>query len=142
MLQNCLQCGKSYEITNSDLEFYDAVSPVFSGKKYAVPPPTKCPSCRYQQRLTWRNERNFHRRTCDATGEEVVSIFSADKEWPPVYKQDYWWSDKWDPKSYGRDIDFSRSFFDQFAELWRTVPQLALNNQKSENSAYTNQSQA
>jgi len=31
----------------------------------------------------------------------------------PIWTHDEWWSDDWDPKSYGRDFDFSRPFFDQ-----------------------------
>ena len=58
-----------------------------------------------------------------------------------MYEQSYWWSDKWDPKKYGRAFDFSRSFFEQWAELFRDVPQIAMNNQQSENCEFTNQSQ-
>jgi hypothetical protein len=50
-----------------------------------------------------------------------------------------WWSDAWDPKSYGRDFDFSRPFFEQFAELKQKVPALALVNDNgigSENCEY------
>ena len=141
MQQTCTNCSAAFEITDGDLEFYDAISPTFAEKKYPLPPPEMCPACRYQQRLTWRNERSLHRQICDATGESIVSIFSPDKEWPPVYKQSYWWSDKWDPTSYGRDIDFNRPFFEQWAELFRDVPQIAMNNQQSENCEYTNQSQ-
>src|SRR5438046_1733622 len=141
MDRSCVQCSARFEITNADLAFYEQVSPVIGGEKYLLPPPTLCPGCRYQRRLTWRNERNLHRRTCSATGKSIVSIFSADKSWPPVYEQAYWWSDNWDPKSYGRNVDFSRPFFEQWAELFRAAPQLAMNNQLSENCEYTNQSQ-
>jgi len=40
----------------------------------------------------------------------------------PVYSNDYWNSDKWDPLTYGRDYDFSRPFFDQIRDLYNTVP--------------------
>jgi hypothetical protein len=45
-----------------------------------------------------------------------------------VYCNKCWWSDKWDPKSYSKDIDFSRPFFEQFRELQDTVPLLAMFN--------------
>lgn len=141
MQQICHQCSTPFEITAEDLAFYDSVSPVIAGKKFPLPSPDACPSCRYRQRLTWRNERTLYRRTCSATGKNIVSIFSPDKAWPPVYDQTYWWSDQWDPKEYGRDFDFSRPFFQQWAELFRSVPQIALNNQQSENCEYTNQSE-
>jgi len=57
-----------------------------------------------------------------------------------VYDQEIWWSDKWDARSYGRDFDFSRPFFDQFRELQLAVPRNALVNKQSENSAFTNHS--
>jgi hypothetical protein len=141
MLRTCHQCAAPYDVTENDLAFYDAVSPVFGGKKEPLPPPALCPDCRYRERLAWRNERNLHRRTCAATGKSVISVFSADKAWPPVYEQAYWWSDQWDAKDYGRPFDASRPFFEQWAELFRAVPQLAMNNQESENCEYTNQSQ-
>lgn len=141
MQKICSQCSASFEITQDDLQFYDAVSPVITGIKYPLPAPTLCPDCRYQARLAWRNERNLYRNTCRATGKALVSIFSPEKTWPPVYDQTYWWSDNWDPKLYGREFDFSRPFFEQWAELFRVVPQIAMNNQQSENCEYTNQSQ-
>jgi hypothetical protein len=139
--QTCTQCSASFEITDSDLTFYDAVSPIIAGTKYPLPAPKFCPDCRYQERLTWRNERNLYRNTCAATGKQLVSIFSPDKTWPPVYEQKYWWSDNWDPKSYGREFDFTKPFFEQWAALFRDVPQIAMNNQQSENCEFTNQSQ-
>ncbi len=141
MNQTCTNCGSDFQITDEDLAFYDSVSPVINGQKFLVPSPLQCPDCRYQNRLTWRNERWMYKRNCDATGKSVVSIFSADKTWPPVYKQDFWWSDKWNARDYGRDFDFNRPFFEQWLELFKVVPQAALNNQQSENCEYTNQSQ-
>jgi len=114
---------------------------VFQGKKELISPPTLCPDCRYRQRLMWRNERHLYHRKCSATGKQIISIFSPDKTWPPVFEQSYWWSDAWDARTYGRDMDFSRPFFEQWAELFRATPQIAMNNQMSENCEYTNQSQ-
>ena len=42
-----------------------------------------------------------------------------------VYRQDIWWSDKWDPKAYGREYDPNRPFFDQWRELFKAVPRPA-----------------
>ncbi len=50
----------------------------------------------------------------------------------------YWWSDEWDPRDYGRDYDFSFPFFTQFSQLMKAVPMIALSNQNSVNSDYTN----
>ena len=55
-----------------------------------------------------------------------------------VYCQNCYWSDNWDQYQSGRDIDFSRPFFEQFAELLQQAPVPALINVRSENSEYCN----
>ena len=131
MKKICKNCKKEFSITSDDAAFY---------AKIDVPHPTLCPECRYIRRLLDRNEYNLYRRTCDATGDSIISIYRPDMPFP-VYKQDYWKSDAWDPKSYGRDFDFSRPFFEQYEELRRAVPHLAMVNSGSMNSEYTNQAQ-
>ncbi|NOZ44885.1 MAG: hypothetical protein GXP45_07230, partial [bacterium] len=108
----------------SDLSFYDKISPKFETSKeigdkligqkpdyfsrteegklrIQIPTPKLCPEERQRRRLLFRNERKLYRRKCDATGESIISMYSPD---PPtgqagkeyiVYKQDFWWSDKW-----------------------------------------------
>ena len=129
--KNCKKCGEAFAIHPDDETFYEKID---------VPFPTLCPECRYVRRLLDRNEYNFYRRKCDATGESIISIYRPDAPFP-VYKQDYWKSDAWDPLAYGRDFDFSRPFFEQYEDLRRSVPHLALVNSSSVNSEYTNQSQ-
>ncbi|MDP2103545.1 MAG: hypothetical protein Q8K26_01330 [Candidatus Gracilibacteria bacterium] len=133
----CKHCGVSFPITDKDLEFYEKVSPVFNGERYAIPTPTLCPDCRQQRRLSFRNERKLYKRKCDATGRDIISIYSPDKPFK-VYHQDFWWSDKWDPMEYGRDFDFGRSFFEQYGDLLKSVPRLCMSNKESENSDYCN----
>lgn len=129
--KNCQSCKNEFRIEAEDFDFY---------QKTEIPPPTRCPNCRYKRRLLDRNEWSLYRRKCDATGEFIVSIYREGAPFP-VYKQEYWRSDKWDPLSYGRDFDFSRSFFEQYEELRRIVPHLALVNSNSVNSEYSNQSE-
>ena len=136
--KNCKQCDIQFEITDKDLEFYDKVSPIFNSEKYSIPSPTLCPDCRQQTRLTFRNEGSLYKRTCDATGKELISMYSPDKVFK-VYDQDFWWSDKWSPLDYGKDFDFSRGFFEQFRELMQSVPRFSVFQQgDSEGSKYTN----
>lgn len=139
MRKTCKQCGTSFEITDDDLAFYDKLSPVFGGKKHAVPPPARCADCRLQRKLAWRNERFMYRRQCDFSGKEIVSMYPPDSPFK-VYEQGVWWSDKWDALEYGRDFDFNRPFFEQFRELQLAVPRVALVNKQSENAHYTNHS--
>lgn len=116
--RNCQNCKSQFLIEPDDFGFYE---------KIGVPPPTWCPVCRKQRRLSWRNDMNLYSRKCDLCKRAIVSIYSTDKPFP-VYCPKCWWSDKWDPKSYAQDYDFSKTFFEQFKELQGKVPALALVN--------------
>ena len=108
----------------------------FQKGAFLIPPPTLCPDCRQQRRLSFRNERKLYKRKCDATGKDIISVYSPISPFT-VYEQEYWWSDDWDPIEYGREFDFSRSAFEQFSDLLRVVPRPSLFNTNSENSEYT-----
>ncbi len=138
MQQNCKACGQEFQIADADLKFYDKVSPVIAEKKYPLSPPTLCPPCRMQRRLSFRNQTTLYKRKCDSSGSQIVSIYSPDKP-HKVYSATEWWADKWDPVDAGREIDFSRPFFEQFAELMKQVPHIAVLVVNSENSEFTNQ---
>jgi hypothetical protein len=105
--KNCQNCKNDFVIESDDFLFYE---------KIQVPPPTFCPECRMQRRMSFLNERTLYKRTCDMTGESV-------------YSPKAWWSDSWDAIDYGVNYDFSKPFFEQFGELLRKVPQFALQNQ-------------
>ncbi len=137
MNRTCTRCRQSFDITPDDLAFYDAISPTFAGKRFQVPPPNLCPDCRFQSRLSMRNDRHLHHRKSDLSGRQIISIYSPDKPYK-VYDQDEWWSDRWDATAYGRDFDFSRTFTEQFRELSAEVPHNALFTTNAENSTYTN----
>ncbi|MFA6523083.1 MAG: hypothetical protein WCS85_01825 [Candidatus Peribacteraceae bacterium] len=136
-MPTCKQCSAPFEITSDDLAFLEKVSPVFAGKKELIPPPKLCPDCRQQRRLSWRNERNLYHRKCDFSGKQIISMYASDKA-QKVYDQDVFWSDKWDPLDTGRPFDFSRPFFDQFAELFVATPRISLINKEHLNSEYCN----
>ncbi|OGJ50856.1 hypothetical protein A2307_00665 [Candidatus Peregrinibacteria bacterium RIFOXYB2_FULL_33_20] len=137
MFQTCKNCGESFEITDVDLKFYDKISPVFNDKKYQIPAPTLCPSCRRQRRFTFRNERNLYYRKCSKTGKQLISNLNQDTG-IKIYENEFWWSDKWDASEYGREFNFNESFFNQFKKLYQDVPQLALSVWFSENSNFCN----
>src|SRR3989339_375271 len=137
MQKICKNCQQNFEIVSEDLKFYNKISPVFEGKKYLIPAPSLCSECRQQRRLSFRNERNLYNRKCDLCKKDIISMYSFDKEYI-VYCQSCWWSDKWDPLNYGQEYDFNRSFFEQFYNLSKKVPQISLFNTKSENSDFCN----
>ena len=134
----CKNCQVDFHITDRDLEFYDKVSPIFAWKKCSIPTPKLCPDCRQQRRLTCRNERNLYKRKCDKTNQDIVSIYAPNNR-HKIYELNYWKSDEFDATDYGRDFDFSRSFFDQYQELLLDVPKNSINSSSSnENSEYVN----
>jgi hypothetical protein len=127
--KQCQNCKKDFIIEPDDFLFYE---------KIKVPPPTFCWECRHQRRLSFRNERMFYKRKCDLCGESVVSRVSPDKEYK-MYCTKCWWSDKWDPESYGKEYDFSRPFFEQWKDLFFNVPHISILNSNSINSDWVNQ---
>lgn len=133
----CKQTGESFSIDSEDRRMLELLSPVVGGKKFELPLPTLSPSARFQRRAAHRNERNLFRRNCAKSGQSVISIFNEEKSFP-VYAHTVWWGDEWDPKSYGREFDFSQSFFEQFVELRDSVPRLPLLAKDSVNCDYTN----
>ncbi len=137
MQRTCRQCRQNFEISESDLAFYEKVSPIFSGKKELIPPPTLCPDCRVQRRLAWRNDRTFYQRTCDLTGKPMISIYPAGTPFP-VYQSTAWYGDGWDPMDYGRPFDPTRPFLDQWQELALAVPKMGMDLVNCENSDYCN----
>jgi hypothetical protein len=128
-MKNCKQCREGFEVRDADREFYSNIG---------VPEPTLCPLCRVRRRLVWRNERKLYRRKCDATGADIISNISSDKPFP-VFEKSYWFSDKHNPLDFGRDFDFSRPFFEQFAELQAVAPRFSIQQQEPmENSEFCN----
>lgn len=88
-----------------------------------------------QHLMSFRNEWVLHRRKCDFTGEPIISAY-PDKTIFPVYKNEIWWGDKWQPQDYGRDIDFSKPFFPQIFDLQCVVPREGTSIFNSENCDY------
>ncbi|MBU0671246.1 MAG: hypothetical protein ABH835_02640 [Patescibacteria group bacterium] len=126
--KQCAQCNKTYKLTDQDLEYY---------KRIDVPENDLCFRCTKIKQLCWRNERVFYSRKCDCCGADMVSCFPSDAR-HPVYCNDCWWSDKFDPLEYGQEFDFNRPFFEQFSELINKTPVGNLFIDNSENSKYTN----
>lgn len=137
MTKSCRQCTSNFEVTDSDLAFYEKISPVIGGRKHSIPPPSLCPPCRDQRRMAQVNQVNLFERQCDATGAAIISNYPPDSSYK-VYDQKYWYSDGYETQ--GQAFDFKRPFFEQFQELSGRIPRPALFTDflRDENSAYTN----
>ena len=129
--RQCQNCKQRFTIEPEDFKFYEKIN---------VPPPTFCPDCRQQRRMTWRNDYNFYKRECALCNNKILSIYSGDKP-APVYCPKCWWGDKWDARDFGKSVDINKPFFPQFKELLDRVPALAILNDDgiaSVNCQYTN----
>jgi len=129
-VQACQNCKQDFTIELEDFSFYE---------KIKVPPPTFCPECRTVRRLCWRNEMSLFKRKCDVPGhEEMLISFLSPEEKLTVYDSNTWWSDSWDPLSYGKEYNFSKSFFEQWKDLRNVIPLQCLSNIHATNSDYCN----
>lgn len=128
--KTCQNCKSSFTIEPDDFGFYERMQ---------VPVPTWCPECRLIRRLTWRNERSLHKRTCALCGKSTLAMYS---ETAPitVYCNECWWSDKWDAMNYGVDFDPTKPFFSQLFDLMHRVPSVSRFGLHTSlvNSEYTN----
>ncbi|MFA5995370.1 MAG: hypothetical protein WC801_02920 [Patescibacteria group bacterium] len=128
MNKQCAKCNKTFQITDQDLAFY---------KKIDVPMPTHCLDCRMINLMCWRNERVFYTNQCAWCRQSVISCFNK-KVTFPILCNDCWWSEKFNPLTYGREIDFNKPFFEQLKTLINEAPVGNLFIASSENSKYTN----
>ncbi|MEI7709365.1 MAG: hypothetical protein WCI76_01475 [bacterium] len=123
----CQKCKNDFLVEEGDLNFY---------KKMQVPAPTFCPRCRMFRRFMWRNEHFFFKKLEERTGNLIFSSYPPSSK-VKIYEHAYWWSDAWDPKSYGVDYDFEVTFFEQFSDLLCKVPLCARSIETSINSDYS-----
>ncbi len=126
--KHCQNCKQNFTLESDDFLFYEKIN---------VPPPTFCPDCRAQRRMNWRNEHNLFKKKDEATGEMIFSVYHPDSP-IKIYNNEYYLSDAWDAMDYGREYDFSRSFFEQFNELMLAVPAKSRNISRDINSDYSN----
>src|SRR3989344_1284355 len=128
-IKNCQNCKKDFIIEQDDFGFYE---------KMSVPVPEKCPQCRQQLRTLFRNFKTLYKRPSSMSGKMIISVYDTDTPFP-VYDISEWWSDDWDPMSYGMDIDWEKPFFSQISKLINAIPHISLRNMQNENSEYSNQ---
>jgi len=126
MQARCSKTGEPYKITDREEAF---------AKGIAMPHLPLSPTERFRQLMATRNEWKLYPRTCNKTGEKILSAYAKDSPYL-IYKNDVWWGDSWDAVEYGREFDFSRPFFDQFYELQLKVPREGTSVFQCENCDY------
>ncbi len=128
----CQNCKNDFTIEPDDFSFYE---------KMKVPPPTFCPECRFMRRLTFMNVYSLYKRKCDKCDENIVSMFHKDKD-IIVYCSKCWWADDWDGTEYAVDYNPNINFLEQWFELMKKTPHMALDTLYSSlvNTNFTNYS--
>ena len=127
----CIACQNNFDILEGDQKLYD---------KLGVPAPKRCPKCRFQLVLSYRNKRVIFQQPCDLCQKNIITSYHPDCGYS-IYCPDCFYSDTWDQHASGVDFDFSRSFFEQYKELDQRAPKLGtITLATNENSDYTNYS--
>lgn len=114
-IKTCQHCQEEFTIEPEDFSFY---------KKFSVPEPGMCPTCREQRRLSFYNELTLYNGTCGKCNKGIITSFNPDSPFT-VYCMPCWWGDQWDPLDYGKELDLEKSFFDQLGVLSQEVPKQA-----------------
>ena len=135
--KKCQNCQKKFTVEPEDFEFYEKMSDKNSEIK--VPAPTWCPECRTQRRMGFYNVQTLYTRKCDKCQKNIMAIYLENTDFP-VYCSKCWWSDDWEATNYAQEYDFQKTFYEQFLNLQKKVPRVALEVDYSRNinSPYAN----
>ena len=125
-IRKCQNCKTDFVIEQADFNFYE---------KMKVPPPTFCPLCRAQRRMIFRNERKLFKVKDAFTGKDIFSSYPRESG-RKIITRESWFGDTFDAMEYGREYDFSRTFFEQLQELVVEVPIYNFNVIRMVNSPY------
>jgi hypothetical protein len=139
----CQKCSASFDIHPEEHAFLQKIGFRFGDTVIHPKEPILCPDCRLKERTCHRNERFLHWNRSALSGKEIITLYATDPPWGApyeVYAPDEWHSDQWDPMTYGRPFDVRKSFFEQWAELHKAVPRLALVVLMNENCDYVTNS--
>jgi len=131
----CQTCQIQFDITPAENKLRDKMAATMSIKELAPQP--LCHACRNKQKMILRNELYLYSRKCDFTGKNIISVYDQNQKFP-VYANEIWYGDQWDPLDYKQNYDFTQHFFQQFESLFNKTPRAALRVMKSENCQYTN----
>ena len=128
--KNCQNCKQEFTIGSDDFNFYE---------KIKVPPPTWCPKCRMERRMSFVVTWSIYWRNCDKCGNKTISMYPPEQK-VTAYCSRCFWADDWDGTEWGMDYDPNRPFLEQVHELSKKVPLAALdvNYTTLKNSDYSN----
>jgi 5'-3' exonuclease len=137
--KTCEVSGEEFAIYQGDRDLLKLLSPTISGVRYDLPLPSVSRQERQKRLMVRRNERALYKRVSDLSGDSLLSVYKPECPYK-IYSVKERWSDERDAADYAREIDRSRSIFEQLQELREQVPHMALiNDDVSKNSLFCNQ---
>ncbi len=95
--------------------------------------PKVLPKYRFQRLGAFWPHWNLHKRKCDRTGKDIISIFRPDCPYP-VWQRGEWIEHAAPPFF---DFDFNRTFFDQAWDLFQKSPIPHIFQSNNQNCEYT-----
>jgi hypothetical protein len=110
--KQCDKCNKSFVIQIDDIPFYE---------KMDLPLPDMCPECRIKYLLAFWVFGRFRIAKSALSGKTIITVIPESAPFP-IYERSEFVSDAWDPLTYGKDYDSSRSFMEQLVGLQSKVP--------------------
>ena len=156
--KNCRASWQEFPIYQSDLDFYDKVSPTFDvSEEYAkeffennndvkdnfeykdwklkakIPTPTLCQEEREAQRFSFRNENHLYRWKSSFSGNNIITTISPDKDYI-VYEYKNWLTDSWTPTEIWKE-NLRKNTFSNINDLLHKVPvwdRFSINNENSD----------
>jgi len=107
----CTLCNKEFIFSQTEKDFF---------VKFKVPEPWECFMCQLKQMMAfWPSIWKWNARKCDFSWEKIVTNYSVNSRFP-VYKKEYFNSDKWEVPFL--ELDMNKSFFTQVKELQEKTP--------------------
>jgi len=136
MKKICTISGKEFEISKKENDFLEKITPIFDGQKFPFPESTVSPNERIRNITAHRNEQYlYHAKSCFSK-KPLISVYPENFS-GKLCSREEWFSDIWDPMEFGKDFDFSRTFFENYADLQKEIPRAATVTIGNENCEYT-----
>ncbi|HAI98960.1 TPA: hypothetical protein DCL30_05560 [Candidatus Peribacteria bacterium] len=125
MQKTCPVTGRTFEVSSAEMALR---------KKLGIEgEPDVSPIVRWQILGAFWQHWALHKRTCDKTGKQIISVFSQDCPYPVWHKDE--WIKHADPPS--AEIDLRKPLFPQMWELFRRCPIAHNVGAGNENCEYT-----
>lgn len=129
--RTCRLSGEKFYVRPEDIDYY---------KSSRVPLPTLSPAERLRRRMSYANTHALFKIPSAYSGKTILAVYPPGTPYR-VYEHQAWYSDAWDPMSFGGDLNEKESILGQLLKLKLSVPRPNLYTDSSNiNSEYSNTS--